>query len=87
MFDLNSSKPIIVYPTQWTFAVIGTDEIPLRLSIAEVMKGLAYDIKPSKQSSTKKYSSFHVVVTVDSEEHRNNLYQALAQQPGVRKVI
>lgn len=87
MFDLNSNKPIIVYPTKWTFAVIGTDKIALRLSIAEVLVGLPYDIKPSHDSEGKKYTSFHVDVTVESEEHRNKIFQALQKQPAVRMVL
>src|SRR5436305_1564055 len=53
MFDLNSSKPIIIYPVRWTFAVIGISEIALRLSIADVMQSerkvaLTFDDGPNE---------------------------------------
>lgn len=86
MHDL-SGKPIIQYPCKWTFAVIGTEKVALRLSVAEVLAGLPYEIKPSHDSKTGKYTSFHVEVTVDSEEHRNKIFQALQKQPGVRHVL
>jgi uncharacterized protein len=84
-FDLNSSKPIIIYPCRWTYAVMGLSEESMRAEISAVIGRLEHDIRFSKRSG--KFCSLHVKVVVESEEHRNQLFQKMRSQPSIRMII
>ena len=85
MFDLNSSKPIIVYPCKWTYAVMGSDEETLRAEIGAVVSQFPHEIAFSKRSG--KFCSLHVKVTVQSEQERDQVFQKIQSQPSVRMIL
>jgi putative lipoic acid-binding regulatory protein len=84
-FDLGSSKPIIIYPCRWTYAVMGLNEGSMRAEIAAVVGRLEHEIHFSKRNG--KFCSLHVKVVVESEDHRNEVFQKIQSQPSVRMII
>ena len=84
-FDFNSAKPLIIYPCHWTYAVLGQDEAAMRAELATVIGALQHTVGFSKQSG--KFSSLHVKVLVESETHRNEIFQKIQQLSSVRHII
>jgi len=84
-FDLNSSKPIIVYPCHWTYAVMGIDEELMRKDLAAVVGALKHEIQFSKRSG--KFCSLHLKVVVDSQAQRDEIFQRIQKKPSVRHVL
>jgi len=87
MFDLNSHKPIIVYPCRWTYAVMGKDEEAIRAAIAMVMLSREHQIRLSKESAGAKYRSLHVDTVVQSEADRDEIFHSIRNQPAVSMVL
>ncbi len=83
----DSSKPLIVYPTDWTYTVIGEHEDQLRMAIVEVILQDIKDISFSARSSGGKYCSLHVTLEVQSEENRDEVHRALSGHSHIRFVL
>ena len=86
-FDLNSSRPIVIYPCRWNYTLIGRAEADLRQCIADVVGAVEHEIAFSKLSDKGNYCSLHVKVLVETEAQRNDIFQRLKQQPSVRMVL
>jgi putative lipoic acid-binding regulatory protein len=80
-------KPQIEYPCWWTYAILGPDEEDLRLVVGEVAKGTPHRVKFSKMSAQKRYTSLHIEIYVNSEEERNQFFQAFQSHPRVKFVL
>ncbi|AKQ66886.1 putative lipoate regulatory protein YbeD [Myxococcus hansupus] len=75
-------KPLIEYPSVYTFKVMGAKDAGFAEHVRELFKRLmGTDISPdsiSEQPSSKgKYVSLSVSVYLLSEEHRRSIYDAL----------
>ncbi len=80
-------KPKIDYPCPWLFKVIGGDRSALAAAIAEVVGERQHLLTYSNTSSSGKYHSFNLEVVVESESHRDELYQTLAACAVVKTVL
>ncbi len=80
-------KPVIEYPCQWLYKVIGKDEEKLRLALTEIIVHPTCDISYSNSSSKGKYLCLNVEVTVQNEDERNAIYLALKEHPHVKIVL
>ena len=80
-------EPKITYPRWWTYAIIGPDEEGLRMAIGTVTRGHQHKVAFSKESAHKRYVSLHVEIWVESEQQRNELFQAFKTHPQVRIVL
>ena len=80
-------EPKIVYPLQWTYAVIGLSEIELRAALDEVLIKRTYEVELSNVSSKGKYISLRVTTLVQDEDDRNRIFKALNDHPVTKKVI
>lgn len=67
----------VTYPCLWEYRLIGRDEELMRSAAAEVLADREHTITPSHQSSTGKYCSVLVEVTVADEDARLSIYDAL----------
>ena len=80
-------KPDIDYPVEWTYKVVGPDEERLRAAIAEAVGSAEHTIRPSRTSSSGKYVSLELVVTVTDEQQRLAIGQALHDHVDVKFVL
>ncbi len=85
--NLADGKPLIEYPCQWEYKAIGWEEVALREAVAEVMAEREHSLSFSRTSSAGRYCSLLLVVTVESEDHRNTIFSALKEHRHVRMVI
>jgi len=85
--EQDPDKPSIEYPCTWTYALIGSDEEDLRLSIGEILKGRPHKVDFSKLSAGKKYVSVHVHIEVVSQADRDDLFESFRTHPSVKYIL
>jgi len=79
--------PQIDYPCVWQYKVIATDADPVRSVISEHLGDAPYSLSESKRSSSGKYISMNLELTVHSDYHRQRLYEVLSAHPAVKVVL
>jgi uncharacterized protein len=82
-----SDKPQVIYPCQWVFKVIGTDEGALRRAIGQVVGDRAHHLDVSNRSAGGKYSSLRLAVRVADEGDRNAIFKALGEHEDVTTLL
>ncbi|MDZ7725471.1 MAG: DUF493 domain-containing protein [candidate division KSB1 bacterium] len=82
-----NDKPIIHYPCNWSYRIIGRDEQLLRSTAKSVADGKTYSIKPSNKSSGGKYVSLSFTVHVDGEQERLSIFTQLKKSKAVKYVL
>jgi putative lipoic acid-binding regulatory protein len=87
MQPLDGSKPLIDYPCNWSYRVIGIDEPKMRQAVAEVIGDVPHDLTTGNASSGSKYVSLGLETRVDDEAQRLRLFQRLSSHPDIRFVI
>lgn len=80
-------RPVIVYPVEWEYRVIGQDEDALRAVIDRVFAGRDHLVRPGKRSRAGRWVSVHVELVVDSEPDRDRLHALLVADAAVRMVM
>jgi hypothetical protein len=80
-------RPLVEYPCPWHYKAIGWDEASMREAIAEIMADRPHELSFSRASSAGRYCSLLLVVTVESEDHRDNIFKALQEHRHIRMVI
>ena len=83
----DDARPEIDYPCRWEYKTIGSSRELMQAAIVEVLEDLDYTVDFSNVSRTGKYCSLVLVVTVDSEEHRNSIFAALRGHRHIRMVL
>ena len=81
------TKPIIEYPCEWSYKVIGTDEKQLRKAAEMYLSKADYRVSFSNNSSSGKYISLDLETVVPNEEARNQIYTLPANHPSVKMVL
>ncbi len=80
-------KPIIVYPVEWSYKIIGTDLAKIETAVKEIVKDRSFDLTKSKQSTTGKYISCNLLITVNNEDEKNNFFYQLSSYKDVKIVL
>lgn len=80
-------KPVIQYPCQWHYKIIGADRQRIMDTIPTLFAQRDYRLSESNRSKTGKYTSFHFSLHVHSEEERNVICTALKSIPTVKIVF
>lgn len=75
------------YPCLWIYKVIGADQDEMKSAVAEIIRDRPFKISLSRQSETAKYISLNVELTVESESHRTDLYQALKAHRAIKIIL
>ncbi len=75
------------YPRPWLFKVIGVSGRAVRKAVAEVISKGEYRVSFSNISSKGNYTAFNVEMLVDSQEHRDEIYQNLKKHPQIKAVL
>ena len=71
------NSPIIEYPCQWSYRVIGTCEQLLREAVSECIDVPEVDLSVSNHSTKGTYVSMNLTVKVKSELMRDCFFMAL----------
>ena len=80
-------KPIIEYPCEWSFRIIGTDKEHLKKAAAMSLGTADYRVSMSNKSSRGTYISLNIETVVPNEEARNQIHALLANHPSVKMVL
>jgi putative lipoic acid-binding regulatory protein len=77
----------IDYPCCWVYKVIGSDANAMRAAVLQIVETNEVRIEESNTSSTGKFVSLNVEVTVQSDEERTGYYEALKASAAIRMVL
>lgn len=80
-------RPMLSYPLEWEYRVIGAVESEVRAAIARVMGSRAHAIAQSVPSRAGRWVSVHVHLVVHTEQERDQLHRDLVADPAVRLVM
>jgi putative lipoic acid-binding regulatory protein len=87
MPDDKKQKLQLEYPCPWVYKIIGPDADEMQRAVAEIICDRAYKITPSRDSKTDKYHCLNVELSVESESHRTDLYEALKDHRAVKIIL
>jgi len=85
--DNFSEKPIIEYPCEWGYRIIGTNKDKLEAVVFEIIGNRDYKQKGGNSSSKGKFCSLSTACQVESEEDRNAIFKAFQDHEDVKMVI
>ncbi len=77
----------ITYPCVWLYKIIGIDQRTMKSAVDEIIQDRSYAMTLSRQSEKGKYSCFNVEVTVESESHRQTIYESLKSHRAIKIVL
>ena len=80
-------RPVLTYPLEWEYRVIGADEVALRAVIVRVMGERTHSVAEPRRSRAGRWVSLHVQLVVYTEEERDRLHGELVADPAVRLVM
>jgi putative lipoic acid-binding regulatory protein len=80
-------KPIVKYPCDWSYRVIGEDESAVKIAISEVMGNTKHTLESSNKSSGGKYLSLNLSCKVKSEGERVNIFNMLKAASVIKMVL
>lgn len=84
---MDKKKPDITYPCAWGYKVIGLDEDTVRSAVCACLPDATYTLAVSRASTSGKYISLNLTLTVADEAHRNAVFAALAGHADIKMVI
>ncbi|MDQ3037592.1 MAG: DUF493 domain-containing protein [Myxococcota bacterium] len=85
--DNRALRPVLTYPLEWEYRVIGADEAEVRAAIARVMGARVHVVAESVKSRAGRWVSVHVDLVVQTEQERDQLHADLVADPAVRLVM
>lgn len=87
MKPFDTERPEIAYPCSWTYRVICTDEVLLRVAIRTIVGAAEHTVANIGSSESGRYQRLELLVTVRDEQHRNEIFAALGRESVVRFVL
>ena len=84
---IQTASPDIVYPCQWEYLVIGSDQEELIEIIHAACAPAAPLITRSKRSSGGRYCSLKATLQVENERMRLEIFARISEHPAVKMVI
>ena len=85
--DQSKLRPVLTYPLEWEYRVIGASEVELRAVIVRVMGTREHSVAEPRRSREGRWVSLHVQLVVHTEEERDRLHGELRSDPAVRLVM
>ena len=79
--------PEIEYPCLWQYKVITTDTVRVREIISDHLGDAPYSLSTANTSSSGKYVSMNLELTVNSDYHRLRIYEVLTSHSVVKMVL
>jgi uncharacterized protein len=75
------------YPCSWIYKIIGVDQNEMKSAVSEIIKDRTYSITLSRQSQNAKYHCLNVEVLVESESHRQIIYDSLKSHWAIKVIL
>ncbi len=75
------------YPCKWVYKIIGKNAGELRNAVTEIVGDDGYTIKFSNFSAKGTYICLNFEMVVNSEEQRNEIFQALKEHVDIKMVL
>jgi len=75
------------YPCEWIYKIIGVDQDEMKSAVSEIIQDRACSITLSRQSENAKYYCLNVEVIVESESHRQIIYESLKSHQAIKIVL
>ena len=79
-------KSQINYPCKWEYRIIGEEREVIEKQVFDLMLK-PYSLEVKNRSKQGKFISMHLIVEVDSEEDRNQIFRKLQQIERVKMVL
>lgn len=76
----------VSYPCKWEYRIIGESEGEIKKLVFEIAQR-EYQLSKKNTSAKGSYVSMHLVLEVDDEQMRNEIFQKLQESPFVKMVI
>jgi len=81
------NKTDLHYPCLWMYKIIGTDQEAMKSAVSEIIQDRACTINLSRSSENARYHCLNVEVMVESESHRQIIYESLKSHRAVKIVL
>lgn len=79
-------KPEINYPSKWEYRIITTNENLIKDFISSLIKK-PYSLTLKNKSSKGSFVSLHLILEVENEIERNEIYKSLNSHNEIKMVI
>lgn len=80
-------RPIIDYPNDWEYRLIGRSEKAILRAVTTVLGDAPHTLCPGNTSNKGRYISMSLTTTVETEEHRNALFKLFKDHESIVMVI
>ena len=80
-------KPIIDYPCDWTFKIIGQEDNLLRKAARSTLQERSHTLSNSNTSSGGKYTSLNLVVNVKDATDRDEIFNRLQNNSAIKLIL
>lgn len=80
-------KPIIHYPCEWEYRIIGADPGRMRSAVEEILGDEQYTLEEANWSRQGRWLSMSLRLVVINEAHRYELHRVLREHPDIRMVL
>ena len=87
ILDGNTEQPVVNYPCEWKYKIIGDNLEKMLNTIDDIIEGLEADLSPSNISKKGKYYSLNLIVSVNTQEEQDSIYQSLQLCPSIKIVL
>jgi hypothetical protein len=77
----------LTYPCAWIYKIIGQNQEEMKSAVHEIICDRSISITLSRTSENAKYQSLNVEVTVESESHRQSIYESLKTHRAIKIVL
>jgi len=81
------NKADLHYPCLWVYKIIGTDQEAMKSAVSEIIQDRACTVNLSRSSENARYHCLNVEVMVESESHRQIIYESLKSHRAVKIVL
>lgn len=75
------------YPCSWIYKIIGPNQEEMKSAVSEIIQDRAFSINLSRSSENAKYHCLNIEVMVESESHRQIIYESLRSHPAIKIVL
>ncbi len=77
----------LAYPCPWIYKIIGIEPNEMKSAVSEIIQDRNYSITLSRQSQNAKYHCLNVEVLVESESHRQIIYESLKSHRAIKVIL
>lgn len=83
----SSCKPKIDYPCTWQYKIIGESKTDITRVVDTAVQYQPYVLTDSNVSSSGRYISMNLELTVENDEQRLALYRIMGADPAIKVIL